>query len=150
MSVLTRIDGVVIGLLMGFADDKPLVVYLQNPKARAQVASSLVKLSPQMVGAKVALLFEGGDPSAPMIVGPVLDAPLETEASGSDEARGGREGAGSDDGRTVIEADERIELRCGRATIILEKNGQVTIRGAEVVSEASGANAVRGASVHLN
>jgi hypothetical protein len=52
--------------------------------------------------------------------------------------------------RVVITAEERIELRCGLASIILEKDGRVTIRGSQLTSQASGTNRIRGGAVHLN
>ena len=45
---------------------------------------------------------------------------------------------------------ERIELRCGRASLIMEKDGRITLRGTRVVSHASGTNRIRGGSVQLN
>jgi hypothetical protein len=49
-----------------------------------------------------------------------------------------------------ITGEERLELRCGKATIIMEKDGHITIRGTYVTSHASAANRIRGGSVNLN
>ena len=49
-----------------------------------------------------------------------------------------------------LTADERIELRCGKSTIIMEKDGRITIRGTNVTSHASAANRIRGGSIDLN
>ncbi|MEW6632565.1 MAG: DUF6484 domain-containing protein, partial [Pseudomonadota bacterium] len=68
-----RIDGVVIGLLIGFEDDAPLVVFVGNPSETALKARSLASLDASAVGAEVALLFEGGDPGRPLIVGRIVD-----------------------------------------------------------------------------
>ena len=55
------------------------------------------------------------------------------------------------DGETVkINADERLELRCGKASIVMEKDGHITIRGSYLVSHASASNRIRGGSVNLN
>ncbi len=55
------------------------------------------------------------------------------------------------DGETVrITANERLELRCGKSVIIMEKDGHITIRGTYLVSHASAANRIRGGSVNLN
>ena len=54
-----RIDGVVIGVLMGFsADGAPLVVYPGNPAETAAPARTTAVLAPDDVGCEVALLFE--------------------------------------------------------------------------------------------
>ncbi len=140
MDVLERIDGVVIGLLIGFEDGTPLVVFVGNPYETALPARSLCALDAAAVGAEVALLFEAGDPVKPLIVGPVV-AP----------AQAGRTAEVVRDGeRVVVTARERIELRCGKASIVLEKDGSITVRGSQLTSQASGTNRIRGGAVHLN
>ncbi|AIC31190.1 hypothetical protein IE4771_PD00636 (plasmid) [Rhizobium etli bv. mimosae str. IE4771] len=138
--VVERIEGVVIGLLLGFDAGVPLVVFPGNPEEIAVRARSLAELTSAMVGAEVALLFEGGDASRPLIVGRIIDP--ARRFSTPTVVRDGE--------RVQITAEERIELRCGKATIIMEKDGHITIRGTYVTSHASAANRVRGGSVNLN
>lgn len=140
MKVLDRIDGVVIGLLIGFEDGAPLVVFVGNPNDTAIAARSLTELDISAVGSELALLFECGDPMRPLVVGRIVDP-----ARRKQELEVIRDG-----NRIVITGEERIELRCGLASIILEKDGRVTIRGSQVTSQASGTNSVRGGAVHLN
>lgn len=55
------------------------------------------------------------------------------------------------DGRgVVIEGYERIELRCGKASITLTSAGKVLIQGAYVSTRSSGVNRIRGAAVKIN
>ncbi|AJC83169.1 hypothetical protein IE4803_PC00624 (plasmid) [Rhizobium etli bv. phaseoli str. IE4803] len=138
--VVERIEGVVIGLLLGFDAGVPLVVFPGNPEEIAVRARSLAELTSAMVGAEVALLFEGGDASRPLIVGRIIDP--ARRSSTPTVVRDGE--------RVQITAEERIELRCGKATIIMEKDGHITIRGTYVTSHASAANRIRGGSVNLN
>jgi Domain of unknown function (DUF6484) len=138
--VTERIEGVVIGLLLGFDAGVPLVVFPGNPRDVALRARSLAELTPAMVGSEVALLFEGGDALQPLIVGRIVDP-----ARRSPSPTVVRDGE-----RVQITAQERIELRCGKATIIMEKDGHITIRGTYVTSHASAANRIRGGSVNLN
>ncbi len=133
-------DGVVIGLFMGFSGGQPLVVFPGNLQDQAIPARSLARLTGEDVGCEVALLFEDGQASRPLIIGRIL-APEPAP----DRALVVR------DGETVaITARERIELRVGKASIVMEKDGHITIRGTYLVSHASAANRIRGGSVNLN
>ncbi len=140
MEVLDRIDGVVIGLLIGFEGGAPLVVFVGNPRETAIAARSLTELDVSAIGSELALLFEDGDPTRPLVVGRIVDP-----AHKNRELQVVREGD-----RVVITSEERIELRCGLASIILERDGRVTIRGSQLTSQASGTNRIRGGAVHLN
>ncbi|TCU24657.1 hypothetical protein EV130_106250 [Rhizobium azibense] len=135
-----RIEGVVIGVLLGFDAGVPLVVFPGNPRDTALPARSLCDLTSAMIGAEVALLFEGGDATRPLIVGRIVEP--ARKSSTPNVIRDGE--------RVRITGEERIELRCGKATIIMEKDGHITIRGTYVTSHASAANRIRGGSVNLN
>jgi hypothetical protein len=134
-----RIEGVAIGVLMGFDGEAPLVVFAGNPRDAAIPARSLAPLDYGMVGAEVALMFEGGDPLRPLIVGRIV------EPARHDAPQVVRDGE-----RVAITAQERLELRCGKASLIMEKDGRITLRGSRLTSHASAANRIRGGSVHLN
>jgi hypothetical protein len=137
--IRNKIDGVVIGVFLGLGDDNAsLVVFPGNPEETALPARSLCELTSDMIGSEVALLFQEGDPRKPLIVGRIV----KPGASAPQVLR---------DGESVkITAKERIELRCGKATIIMDEDGRITIRGAHIVSHASGAQRIRGGSINLN
>ncbi|GAA2871417.1 hypothetical protein GGQ99_001032 [Aminobacter niigataensis] len=138
--IAKRIDGVVIGMFLGFDGEAPLVVFPGNAKETAVRARSLTAMSSDMIGAEVALLFEDGNVGRPLIVGRIIDPARKAQAPQVIR-----------DGELVrIVAEERLELRCGKATIIMEKDGHITIRGTYVTSHASAANRIRGGSVNLN
>jgi Domain of unknown function (DUF6484) len=136
---LERIEGVVLGVLIGFETGAPLVIFAGNPCEAAVPARSLAALDHSAIGAEVALLFEGGDPARPLIVGRIVDP-----------ARRPAPVVVRDGERVRLTAEERIELRCGKASLIMEKDGRITIRGSYVTSHASAANRIRGGSVNLN
>jgi hypothetical protein len=55
------------------------------------------------------------------------------------------------DGETLtLSAQRQIELRCGKASLLLRRDGRVEIRGAHVVSASTGPNKVKGATVAIN
>lgn len=129
---LQRIEGVMIGRLVALEDGRPLVAVAGG----ALPARSLVPLDGSFVGAAVAVMFEEGDPGRPLVLGRLV------EAAGPEVLRDGE--------RVRVTAAERLELRVGKASIIMEKDGRITIRGSYVTSHASATNRVRGGSVQLN
>lgn len=50
----------------------------------------------------------------------------------------------------TFEAEQVVSLRCGKASIQLQRDGSVLIRGAYVLSRASGTNRIRGGNVQIN
>lgn len=134
------IDGVVIGLLLGFEDAAPLVVFPGNPRDHAVKARSLTRLSAADLGAEVALLFEDGARDRPLVIGRIVEPVRDRDAPMV--VRDGEQ--------VTLTARERIELRVGKASIVMEKDGHITIRGTYLVSHASAANRIRGGSVNLN
>lgn len=135
-----KIDGVVIGAFLGFGEDAPLVVFPGNPEKTALPARSLCELSSDMIGCDVALLFQEGNPRKPLIVGRIIE-PSRAKAA-VQVIRDGQ--------RVQITAGDRLELKCGKATILMEADGRITIRGAHITSHASGAQRIRGGSINLN
>src|SRR3989442_6375777 len=68
-----RLDGVVIGSLVGFAEDgAPLVDFAGNPHDDPMTARTVTTLCAEDVGREVALLFEGADSAKPVLIGPIL------------------------------------------------------------------------------
>lgn len=135
------IVGAVVGRLVGLAaSGEPLVetpgVAIPGPV----LSRSTVALGPSDVGREVVLLFEQGDPGKPIVTG--LVRPTAPAAS-SVEAR-------IDGERLVFTADREISLRCGKASITLTADGNVLIRGAYVLTRASGTNRIRGGNVQIN
>ena len=120
-----RMDGVVIGVLMGFDDaGQPLVAFPGNQKATGQCARSSAALARDDVGREVALLFEQGDPQRPLIIGRIHRP---------EELKGGEKpkslSADVDGERIELKADKEIVLRCGKASITLTRAGKILIRG---------------------
>src|SRR5690606_34675789 len=134
------VDGVVSGMIRGFRDAAPLVVFPGNPREEAIPARSLTRLAAGDVGAEVALLFEEGDRMRTLVVGRLVE-PARDDAAPLVVA----------DGQMLrLTAKERIELRVGRSSIVMEADGHITIRGTDLVSHAARSNRIRGGSVNLN
>jgi len=145
-STTTKLDGVVIGILVGFDNGRnPLVAFGGNTKETGQEARSSANLSQDDVGRQVALLFEQGDPARPLIIGRIHH-PEEFKSGQPSE----KTSAEIDGERVVFNAQKEIVLRCGKASITLTRAGKILIRGAYLLSRSSGVNRVKGGSVQIN
>jgi hypothetical protein len=49
-----------------------------------------------------------------------------------------------------LSADRRIELRCGKARLLLLETGRIVLSGTNVVTRSTGPNKIKGASISLN
>jgi hypothetical protein len=49
-----------------------------------------------------------------------------------------------------INAEEKIELRCGNSALMMSKDGKIVIRGTNVTSRASATQKIKGATVQIN
>ena len=142
-----RIDGIVVGTVVGFIDNgaTPLVTYRGQRHVAALPARTTVDLHGPHIGRDAMLLFEDGDPDRPIIVGCIRPPcvgpssrqtrPVEVESDGE---------------RLVVSANHGLVLRCGKASITLSADGSIVLRGTHVVSHASGVNRIRGGSVEIN
>jgi hypothetical protein len=138
----SRFSGASRGILVALTEScEPLVDFPGNPGLSTLSAHSTVALSKDDVGREIVLVFEDGDPSRPILIG-LLQSDLRAEKRPVDLVVDGR--------RITLSAEQQIVLRCGEASITLNRAGKVLIRGKYVVSRSSGVNMVKGAIVHVN
>jgi Domain of unknown function (DUF6484) len=137
-----RLEGVVIGALVGFAENgAPLVDFPGNLQDNPMPTRTTAFLSAEDVGREVALLFEDLDSSKPLLIGLIVP-PTERAMQKVLVRRDGE--------RLELTADREIVLRCGSASFTLTRSGKVLIRGAYVSSHSSGVNRIKGGSVQIN
>ncbi len=148
-SMSPALPAVTLGWVVGCEQDSgPLVDFPGNPHgptpARLLAALTLPALQAAAAARQpVALVFERGDPTLPLITGLVQSPSPSSTSSTSSEAR-------IDGKRVVITGEEEVELRCGEASITLNKSGKLVIRGAYVETRAKGTNRIKGGSVQIN
>ena len=130
---------VMIGLLAGFGEaGAPLVTIVQNAEAGLVTARSTVELTGDQIGSEVALVFEQGDLTKPIILGCMRPQTV------------GRLGVTMDGKQLTLSAEQEIVLSCGKSSIRLTRAGKVIICGAYLLSRSSGVNRIKGGSVQIN
>lgn len=142
-------QGVVIGVLIGLNENsEPLVAFPGNPTESGIVARATCALTMTDVGRDVALLFEGGDPLLPLVIGPIH----RSESPARDETTEDKTPAEVtlDGERVYLSAKRELVLRCGKASVTLTQAGKILIRGAYLLNRSSGVNRIKGGSVQIN
>jgi len=142
-----RIDGAVVGRLVAFKDDGmvPLVTYDGQPTSAAMIARATVDLHGSQIGRDVVLIFEGGDPYRPIVMGCLHDPAARSLAE-----RPGEVELDVDGHRLIVTAKEQLVLRCGKASITLTRAGKVLIHGTYVSNRSTGVLRLKGGSVQIN
>jgi hypothetical protein len=141
------LPGAVMGVLIGFQDEgrTPLVIFRGQVGNAAIPARSSQDVYGTHIGREVVLVFEGGDPRRPIIVGCMAreaNCPMQKEA--------GVVEVDADGERMLVSAREQLVLRCGKAQITLTSAGKVLIEGTYISSRSAGVVRVSGGSVQLN
>jgi hypothetical protein len=138
-----KVAGAVVGTLVGVDDiGRPLVVCDQLPDATPLPARSTVPIAPSDAGREVVVMFEACDVSRPLVLG-LLQTPPAADPTPPVTAK-------LDGERLVLTAEREIELKCGKASIVLTRAGKILLRGAYVSSRSSGVNRIKGGSVQIN
>jgi len=133
-----RLDGVMIGTLLALpAAAEPLVSFPGCADAQGVSARCLAALGAEDIGRPIALMFENGDPTRPLVLGRLLGVTAPAQAQVDNE-------------RLELRAEREIVLRCGKASITLTRAGKVIIQGAYLSSRSSGVNRIKGGSVQIN
>lgn len=136
-----HVDGVVIGVLLDVPRaDAPMVAFPGCPGETGLAARTTTLLSREDIGAQVALMFEAGDLSRPLVIGRIQRLPQTTAPAV----------AYLDGERLEFSAEREIVLRCGKASITLTREGKVLIRGTYLSNRSSGVNRIKGGSVQIN
>jgi len=102
----------------------------------------MVVLNESDAGSEIALVFENGNPTKPVILGRLQSHAAETPANPVNVSLDGEQ--------VTLSAKNEIVLRCGKASITLTRAGKIIIRGAYLLSRSSGVNRIKGGSVQIN
>lgn len=136
------------------ANGTALVDFQENigePIAARSTLSASERASISELPAAVMLMFEDSDPAMPVITAVVNEGGFSVA---SDAAHFGSEKIPTDvsvDGKKItFDAKDEINLRCGKSSILLRRDGKVVIKGSNLVSRSTGGNKIKGSSVNIN
>lgn len=132
-----KVDGVVIGTIAAVEPDGAVCVSYLG--ARDVLARVMTAVTPADTGRDAALLFEGGNPEKPVVMGLLFRPQTRHGALGKVDGE-----------RLVFSAEKEIVLECGDASITLTRAGKILIKGNYVLSRSKGTNRIQGGSVQIN
>jgi len=142
-----------IGQIVEITEDyRAKIDYPGNPSGPV-IARSIIRVPDyeSLLHAPVMLIFEASDPALPIIIGLIHESIFTPNIQEVfDVPKTKRHKVDIDGKRIVLEADKEIVLRCGRSSITLGANGKIVVKGKDLVSRASAANKIKGASVNIN
>ncbi len=156
---MTHLNGVVIGLLSSIDNQgRALVIFPGNPSDTPVIARTTTSVDHDDIGHEVALMFEGGDPLKPLLIGLIQNPGADKKGAPNEGLEGFVEQPDDseppylelDGERIDLKAQNQITLKCGKASVTLTKAGKVIIRGTYLLNRSSGVNRIKGGSVQIN
>lgn len=144
------IHGIVIANLLELLPDGKVRIALPSHGITNLCATPVCALHALTEGAPVAVMFEQGDTTRALVIGPMAGEATPTREQAHTPAPVHAHEAMIDNERIVIEAEQEIELRCGEAAIILTRDGRILLRGTYITSHASATQRIRGGGVQIN
>ena len=145
-STASPITQTCFGVLVAFTEDGvPLVSFAQNTSDEAQPCRFATPLTRAALGRNV-LLMPDPVTGAPVITGVVHD---RIEAAPAVQADSTYKMVVDGEELTIV-ATKKLSLVCGKASVTLDCEGIVDIRGMDISSRAARQNRLKGASVSVN
>jgi len=133
-----------VGTLAGLGPAGEAWVDLPKLGHKNLPARSSVALIPEHVGREVLVTWVDGDRQ------PVITGVIRTPIDAAREAAATRFEAIVDAERIVLTGKREVVLRCGKASVTLSADGSVVVKGAKLLTSATGVHRIRGGAVQIN
>jgi len=151
-------SGLLVGRIIALQENgNPLVAFDSVTKSKPIEALTVVPLASSSVGKDVAISFaqnQGGMPIVMGVIRRMLDDVLDDEPHNLEQKVLNTETAKPevivDGNKLELSAPEEVTIRCGEASITLNKSGKILIKGEHMLNRISGAYKVKSGSIELN
>lgn len=150
---LLPLPGVIVGKLVNMnLQGAAEVDFPGNALSKPLRARTTISLENAHTNQEVALTFENGDSTKPIILGILQQEGLASKQEVNQHTPNNQMplNVQIDEDRLTFTAKKEIVLKCGKASITLTKAGKILIRGAYLLSRSTGVNRVKGGSVQIN
>jgi len=104
----------------------------------------------KLVGTEVLVLFEKGDPLRPVAISSMHSGVQHDSDSAVEDGDESPLHAIVDGEQVIVQAQKRIELRCGKGSITITRDGKITVSGTHLLSRSSGPLRIKGGHVDIN
>jgi len=145
--------GLLIGRIIGLQDNgNPLVAFDSETQVKPTEALTVVPLDGNSVGKDVAISFAQNQGSMPIVMGVILrllDCVLN-DVEPKHENSELKPEVIVDGNKLELSAPEEVTIRCGEASITLNKSGKILIKGEHMLNRISGAYKIKSGSIELN
>lgn len=108
-----------------------IITHLDAPQRARVLASEAQSMCP---GDKVLVALDASN--EPLVIGLILDSVSDAKSTA--------------DSHVNLEGRESVTIKCGDSSITMQRDGNIVVRGKNIISRASGQNKVRGFSVKIN
>ena len=147
-----------IGKVLGFNErGNPLVAYDETTRKTPIEALTTISLNHDVIGKDVAISFARNNGVVAIVMGVIkraLDDVLDVDRMGKrDESNSNEanEKAAIVDGKKLeLSATDEVTIRCGKASISLNKNGKILIKGEHMLNRTAGSYKIKSGSIQLN
>ena len=161
-------QGLLIGKIIALSENgNPLIAFDEQTKGLPVEALTTVAIDASSIGKDVAISFAQNQGGMPIVMGvirrllddvitqqqpgQVVEPSVNPEVDLSSAIDSTNKPEIIVDGNKIeLSAPEEITLRCGKASITLNKNGKILLKGEHVLNRMAGAFKVKSGSVHLN
>ncbi len=132
----------------------PLIAYDEQTRKSPIEALTTVPLDQGSIGKEVAISFAQNNGGMAIVMGIIrraLDDVLAPRPVETNDGNINEQAEVIADGKKLeLSATEEITLRCGKASITLNKNGKILVKGEHMLNRTSGSYKIKSGSIQLN